>query len=304
MPPIVRKPRTRTLPRVILGVLLLVPLLALPVSANGPMPANYLSFHLTGLSSGIAYADILISISPEDPNYTPLNTETLERYGLSPECDMVTRNLDGFQSFTFHYKDAAASIEVNAVSFCQGTEYKNLYTQYEDLRKNYATVYLAFYDTEGTFVSSSEAITLPGLNGFLVFLGTIDYNYKTGEAAPSMYFSPWTVAFSMFFASVSIGIELLVALIFRIRRGTHLILVVNLISQTFMRAAYYGLIALSFPHLVVIIALEVIVFTTEFLVYRNSSALENESRTKLLVYTIAANTLSFAVVARMNGIGL
>jgi hypothetical protein len=108
----------------------------------------------------------------------------------------------------------------------------------------------------------------------------------------------------MFFASVSIGLELLVALVFQIRRGKRFIFVVNLISQTFMRVAYYGLIALSFPHLVVIIALEAIVFSTEFLVYRNSSALENETRTKLLVYTIAANTLSFAVVAMMNGIGL
>ena len=309
--------------RILVGAIIVLQFFLLPLNvfANGPVAADWLSFSLSNLPIGVAFADVLIQISPEDPKYTPVNTQNLEQTGLSPESEIILFDANGFQSFTFHYKKAASSIEVYGqyngqriepdkgfgyVEFCKGTEYREFYTQYEDLRKNYRTIKLAFLDKNGTIISVSEKFDLPKMNNYHVFLGHIYYDYQTGDINIGIYDNPWFILingfFIIFFTALSVGIEAITALFFHFRREKMaLVVIVNLITQALMRIAYMLLAILSFPHLLSIILLEACVYSAEYMVYRKSRVMADESTKKILIYTITSNTLSLITIAFLNG---
>jgi hypothetical protein len=293
----------------------------LAVSANGPVPADWLLFSLTNLPKDVVFADLLVQISPEDPKYTRVNKQNLEQTGVSPESEIVLYDDEAFRSFTFHYADAVSYIKVydqqdeglaesdtgtGYIEFCKGTEYREFLTQYEDLRTNYSTVKLAFLDSTGSVVSTSETFSLPEISDYHVFLGRIDYDYRTGVTRMGMYDNPWYMLVQIFsillYTTLSIGIEAIVAFIFGFRgEKLALIVTVNLISQFVMRISYLILIVLSLPHVLSIALLELLVYSTEFLVFAKSQVMKNESSKKILIFAVAANTTSLLVIAMLNG---
>lgn len=309
--------------QVLTGIIVVIGVFLLPlnVSANGPVSADWLSFSLNNLPKEVAFADILIQIDQEDSKYTPINTQNLERIGLSSASEIILFDTDGFRSFTFHYKDASSSIDVYGqyngqktepakgsgyIQFCKGTEYREYYTQYEDLRKNFNTIKLIFLDEKGEVISVSEKFDLPKMSDFHVFLGHINYNYQTGDIDIGMYDNPWFIIFNgfliVFFTALSVGIEAVTALFFNYKREKMtLIVIVNLISQAAMRIAYTILLILSFPHFLSIILLEACVYSAEYMIYRKSKAMADERVKRLLIYTITANSLSLITVAFLNG---
>ena len=306
--------------RMLAGTFLVLFFLPISALANGPVAAPWLSFELLDLPKDVAYVDILIKISPNESKFTSINMQNLEELGFMPESDIVLYDVDGFRSFTFHYKDAVSSIDVykdrsrsrphngiGYIEFCNGTEYREFYTQYEDLLTNFRTMKLAFLDDGGAVISVSEEFDLPKMSSLFVFLNYATYDYRTGSIDMDMYTNPWFMVANIFvslsFVVHSIGIEIVTALCFGFNgwRKIALIAIVNAISQTFMRIAY---LILPLPHLPTIILLETLIYSSEFLVYRKSKAMAFDRTIKILIYTIVANTLSFLVVALMNGFGL
>ena len=95
---------------------------------------------------------------------------------------------------------------------------------------------------------------------------------------------------------ISIGIECLLALLFRFKGKKILtVLVVNLCTQVVMRALQ---MFLPLNYWVEVAILETLVYTAEFFLYKKY--LKGVSTGKLLIYTILANTLSLFCGLRLN----
>ena len=86
--------------------------------------------------------------------------------------------------------------------------------------------------------------------------------------------------------------EWLVSLLFQLnRRNSRLVIWTNVISQILMWAAYILLCGiLKLEHLWVVVILEVLIYTGEFLFYRKK--MHEVSWLKCLLYTVTANTAS------------
>ena len=86
--------------------------------------------------------------------------------------------------------------------------------------------------------------------------------------------------------------EWLVSLLFQLnRRNSRLVIWTNVISQILMWAAYILLCgALKLEHIWVVVILEVLIYTGEFLFYRKK--MHEVSWLKCLFYTVTANTAS------------
>ena len=95
-------------------------------------------------------------------------------------------------------------------------------------------------------------------------------------------------ALSILVMLISVCTEFVLALLFKFKGKQLLnILVVNICSQLIMRILY---LVLPFPYLIETVILEVIVYTTEFLIYKKCFA--DVKTSKILTYTIVANTFS------------
>ena len=90
-------------------------------------------------------------------------------------------------------------------------------------------------------------------------------------------------------------VEWLVSLAFCLdRRNSRLVIWTNVISQILMWAAYILLCgALKLEHIWVVVILEVLIYTGEFLFYRKK--MHEVSWLKCLLYTVTANTASLLV---------
>jgi hypothetical protein len=284
------------------------------VSANSPPIAPWLSIDINNLPQSVAFADLLIKLDFEDKNYSHANLQNLAQYSLSEESDIVLYNIGGFKSFTFHYNDAVSAIDVSKergnngissrITFTRDTEYKKIYTQLEDLKNSYSTVKLVFIDEEGGIVSVSEAFTLPKSSGLFDFHNYIEYDYQSGDVNPRISINMWFILASLlytgFFVLLSVGVEVLAALLFQFRgRVIAFIAMVNVLTQTVMRIAY---ILLPLPHLFPVVLLELLVYSSEFFIYRKSKIMASEKTSWLRLYVIVANTLSLFIVVLLRGL--
>lgn len=90
---------------------------------------------------------------------------------------------------------------------------------------------------------------------------------------------------------VSIGTESIIALLFGFKGKRLLsILTVNVCSQIIMRVLS---VVLPLTYLIETVILEVLVYGTEFLIYRKR--FEQISTTKIAIYTVIANTASLSL---------
>jgi len=279
-----------------------------PALANGPPPPPWLNVELRNLPENAVFADILIEIGEGDPNFIHVNEGNLARFGLYAQAEIVGLNVDGFMSFTFHYRDAAAEIYIDEhrvrlagrgrVAFGRGEGHRGFGEQLADLRRNYRDMKIVLLDYAGNVISVSDQFTLPEerQEGMLVNLHGLDYDHQTGEVRLRAHVNSFVLFGAFLLVPVimlfSIGIEIVVGRLFGFSgKKLLLILCVNAGTQAAMWLAYFGFMA-RLPHLVAIIILEMCIYVTEFVVYRKSSIMADESTRKILLYTIIANTLS------------
>lgn len=290
----------------------LIPLLfclfALPVSANSPMPADHLWVVFSSLPDGAVYADLLIRIHEQDSNYVDFQPSA---YGdeKSDLKEIADYSEEGYRSFSLHYKNAKSNIKIEhlfedcyAVEFCSGLEYGEYLTQYEDLMENYRSIKIAILDENYKILSISDSVELPKEEYRAInFYGEIEYDPLENKIAADISLNPYFVIFGSLFSIVgallSVGIEFLVALLFRFReRQLFTILVVNIFSQIIMRTLY---LLLPLSYLVLTIILEALVYTVESIVFIKK--IQGVSAWKIVTYTTVANTLSLLIGVWVNG---
>ncbi len=272
--------------------------LSFSVSANAPMPADHLSVYITNLPEGAVYADLLIKIPKDDLNYVDFQSSAYGDDKLLVK-EIANYSKDGYRSFTLHYRNAKSNIKIEhaynenyMVKFCCGSEYREYLTQYEDLLNNYRNFKIALLDKDFKIISVSDSAKLPKDIPSISFYGDVEYDAFKNKIEVNSMVNPYFVFFGSFLSIIvmiiSIVTEFLVALIFRFRGKQLLnIFVVNTSSQLIMRILY---LVLPFPYLIETVIFEVIVYTTEFLIYKKLFA--DVKTNKILAYTIVANTFS------------
>lgn len=285
-------------------VLLFVASFSLPVSvsANAPVPVDHLTAILSNLPDNAVYADLLIKIDENDPQYVDFQPNAFV-HTASGARELVAYSKDGFRSFTFHYKDAKSNIRISHyynydhtithyVDFCNGLEYRDYLTQYENLRKDYRDIKLVLLDKEFNIIAVSETTQLPKESSAFRFNGSIYYDFTTNIVEYDNQINPLYVIFGGFYSIlimlISIWTEVTLARFFGLeRKYRRTILIVNVCSQIIMRVLYA---VMPFTYLVETCILEILVYSAEFLIYKKRFG---EVRTRTLVYyTVAANTLS------------
>lgn len=290
----------------LLGILpvliILAVLLSTPVLANSPPPADRLTVAISNLPEGAVYAELLIKIGEDDPNYVDFQSNALSCNPQSVK-EILDYESEGFRSFTLHYKDAQSYVRLKGydsesyycVDFGGGTDYNSYLTQYEDLRKNYRDFKIALLDKDFNIIHVSELSQLPELNSAITFSGFVYYdvsqNSIEAQTWVNSYFIVFGGIFALFFMSLSVGTEIVGALLFGFR-GKHIktVFVVNVCSQIIMRVLY---ILSPFAYLFETIVLEAFVYCTEFFVYRKS--FKEIGTARIVAYTVIANTLSLFV---------
>lgn len=164
-------------------------------------------------------------------------------------------------------------------------------TQYEDLRENYSDIKIALLDKDFNIIVVSEATRIPKENRAILFSGMIDYDVSNDSFHADTMISPYFILFSISIMLVSIGTESIIALLFGFKGKRLLsILTVNVCSQIIMRVLY---VVLPLTYLIETVILEVLVYGTEFLIYRKR--FEQISTTKIAIYTVIANTASLSL---------
>ena len=282
----------------IFSLLLLLCSMPVCVSANAPGPAARLVVAFSNLPEGAVYADILIKMDESDINYV-----AFEPNDYAPDVEaareLVEYCEDGYRSFTFHYRNANSNIalehfynEFYCVDFGDASDYNELHTQYEDLRKNYRDIKIVLLDQNFNILHVSKETSLPKERDLVVFDGLVYYDAANGSfRVPTrlnlFYIFLWLVV-SVLVIGLSVGVEMLIAALLRMK-GSKLrqILMVNLCTQLAMRVLY---MLLPFAYLVETLILEILVYGTEFCIYKKRFA--DMSPARIAGYTIIANTVS------------
>ena len=94
------------------ALIMLTTIVAAPAIASPLMSDPIITVRIVNLPENVVFADILIKIDENDPNFTVVNEGNLALFGLDAQAGIVGFNNNGFMSFTFHYLNAAAEIRV------------------------------------------------------------------------------------------------------------------------------------------------------------------------------------------------
>jgi len=282
-------------------ILLLISLLPVSVYANSPAPADYLYVLVSDKPDDAVYAELLIKIDTDDINYVDFQPNA-HADDVSSVRELIEYNVDGYRSFTFHYKDAKSNMEMEdyyddlyIAKFCNIAEHTGYLTQYEDLRENYHDIKIALMDKDYKILTVSDAGQIPKEKPFFVFYGGVTYNVSDGSITADEVFNPYSILYAVVVLLsvcvpilLSAGIEVVAALLFKFK-GKQLLTVflANLSTQIAMYLLYA---ALPFTYLIETIILEVLVYLTEFFVYKK--CFKQMSTGKILLYTVVANTVS------------
>lgn len=307
--------KTKKIRFLFLVLMLVFFVLPVSVSANAPDAMDHLSVNITNPPEGAVYADLLIQFSEGDPNYVEFQSGS---YGADAAAlkEITAYSDNGYQSFTIHYKNAKSIVEMKEaevqrpedayvkVDFCASPNQQSGWVfefkdQYKDIMDNYRNIKIAFLDKDFKVLSVSPPIELPEITLFRSFSGVLKYDAACGAYQFHTWYNAWAwvgIFISVFLMQISIGIECLLALLFRFKGKKILtVLVVNLCTQVVMRALQ---MFLPLNYWVEVAILETLVYTAEFFLYKKY--LKDVSTGKLLIYTILANTLSLFCGLRLN----
>jgi len=269
--------------------------------ANAPGKAKKLIFEISNLPNDVVYADLLIKMEEDDKQYVEFQEQSFVENQAAVE-ELVNYSIDGYRSFTFHYKEAESNIKIEpffddgyCVSFGDGFSQKELLRQHEDLRKNYNEVKIALLDEEYHILSVSDVCEIPKEDKMFSFGGTISYDAESGEFTVDRFFNPYYVVVSalsvIMMILLSVFLEWLVAVLFKFSNKERVkILIVNVCTQVAMRLLYF---VLPFSYVVETIILEALVYGSEILIYKKT--FKEKTVGNVLVYTVVANTISLII---------
>lgn len=280
--------------------LLLLPVLALAVSANAPAPPAYFYCSVDDPPPQAVYVDILIPLSEQDEAYTPYN-EKNEIYGhLNKDSPIVSYAQDGYRSLSFHYAGVSADPEISSALFTM-----EQYSQSID--RIAPSIKVALLDESGRVLQVSEAVSTlpPQENQFareIVYTaGQAEIHFEEHYRGSVSAVRPLTLsllAAMLVRMLLSIGIECLIALPFGLR-GIGKIALINLATQLVLGAV---ILWSGWPYGLAIGVMEPIIYIGEGLLYLR--LFPSLSKRRVLLYTVCANTVTLGMGLILNAAGL
>ena len=287
--------------------IILVCSLSVPVFANAPDFADIFTVIIQNMPPEAVYADLLIKIDEKDKNYIPFQSSDLgDDEALLSELSNYSE--DGYSSFTLHYKNAVSNNKINKyyddeyyVTFCKGpASIHEFYAQYEDILNNYGKVKIALLDKDFKIIAVSDEVDVSKTSLVTYFTGMIYYDLSENSIEAMMYDNPYFIVFGGFLSMVvmwlSVGIEVLIALIFGFRKKQLLpILIANVCTQTVMRLLYC---VIPLSYWLETLILEFLIYLVEFLIYKKF--IKEADTKKILIYTIVANTITLLLGLAFN----
>lgn len=131
-----------------LTVIVTLVLISLPVTVFAWVPDPYFWCWIdaAAIPEGTIYVDMLLPIQESDPGYTSFHESNGQKYGISPDSEIVSYQQDGFRSYTFHIKDACG--EIRPYYQYDFSVPRETYERYKELLKDYEDHCFVFRDGE------------------------------------------------------------------------------------------------------------------------------------------------------------
>ena len=293
--------KIRKMTRFLLSVLLLL-ILPISVSANGPAPDPWYQFQLSNLPEGTVYVDLLIYLPESDPMYEKLVSANLTEE-ISEESEIIVYCEGDYRSYTFHYRNALSAIRVDRNSevyfftdYTAGKQGVTVRYDHADEIFSRGEIRLVMLDAEGNILKISPLLSLEPREFLSYLVGSFIYDAKTDEL--TVFTGGAGTGWIIYFALCLLGllltcvIESLIACTFGLyKQYGNLIKWTNVISQLTMHILYITLYRYVFwKYTYATILLEILVYVGEFLFYRWE--MQDISAGKCLTYTAVANTVS------------
>ena len=279
-------------------IILLFILCVLPLTAyaNSPPPPSHFYVQIDNLPDNAVYADILIKIDAQSDGYAPFNSDNGNRYGIAADSEIVGYDYDGYMSLSFHYNGVYS--EMNPGNFL----YFQMTPASQSIDKITESLKVALFDKDGNIIQVSPSIsTIPPKNQFARELiydadGTMFEIQFNDFYRGSINFLLSIVVLIFGRMLLSVVIETLIAIPFKIK-PLRKIVIVNLITQiallTFM--GFSGLTYMS-----AIIIGEIFVYLSECAAYM--MMFKSVKKSRIIIYTITANTATLILGLILNGV--
>ncbi len=296
--------------RIFILFLIMFTVFAQTTHANSPAPQEYLQIKIINKPDELVYCDLLLEFKENDRNYTSLYEPNAEKYAFSENSDLVQYNVDGFESYTFHYKNARSLIKLQEASNIYesskfspgehaifGADSRDSITKHNlDFRNKYKIIKLIFLGENGNVLGVSEKINL-FTSQIAAFDYRIEYDYSKMEIInDGKRVDPNSIYLGLFFPSISliplsVFIEVLVSRLFKFdRKSRSYVWHINFTTQLIMR---FLQLCVPIPYIPLTIILEILVFITELIYYKKK--FPEKGIKKLVIFTAAANITSLII---------
>lgn len=302
----------------VLMILVFVLLIPLTVSANSPPPVRIIGVRVFEKPVDCVYVDLLIKIDSEDENYIALNSGYCEKLGFDENSEIVQYSKNGYASYTFHFLDAVSDNTLVKKESSDGSafydaEFAKYYitdtgfssTALSRLRNGYSNMKLVLLDAQGGIIQISDRFDIGSSShstrGGVIYhaeTNTIEVNEYVGSFVRFLQSIMTLLLIALFRFIFSIGTETLIAAAFKLKPYWKIV-TVNLITQLILTIA---MAFSSYDYWITVIALEVFVYLSEFAIY--SMLYKNFSKTRILLYTVIANTASLGFGLLLNYLGI
>ena len=243
--------------------------------------------------------DMLIPLPEDDRHYEPLVAANLPD-SFSVNAPILNYSEKNFRSYTFHYKNAKSMIRIGedqaVFFFTDALEATPMWEHEPDIYDR-GRIRLAMLDDRGNILKVSRSFSVKG-GIFDIQYNTFHYDGKTDTLTRDARVDTFAMLLFLFLSIAGVVLtcflEDLIALPFKLWKPYgKLILCTNILSQILMRLLYVLLYGWIFSQYVWTVAiLEILVYSGEFLFYRRK--MKDISNTRVLWYTITANTVSLA----------
>ena len=286
----------------ILVLFLLLCICPITVSANSPELAPIFLFDFENLPEGTKYVDLLVELPDSNTNFVPVVYENLPD-GFSEDAPIVSYYADGFRSYTFHYADAKSMIKIKAdgsVIYFADERNHTMWEHEKDIHDR-GKIRLALLDESGNILKVSRTFSIRSTSMLYYQLNRFHYDAQEDTLLIDTEFS---IGGACVFALLSVAgivltcfLEEMIAIPFKLLKpyGT-MITLTNLVSQIVMRLLHILLYNRVFTHYWwLVLVLEVLVYSGEFVFYRWK--MKAVSKSRVLWYTVAANTVSLVIGA-------
>ena len=270
-------------------------MLPLTAYANSPPPPSHFYVQIDNPPENAVYADILIKLDAQSDGYTPFNSGNGTRQGITAESEIVRYGHDGYVSLSFRYDKVYSDIKLeNFIYFEMNPASQSIDKITESLK-------VALLDKDGNILQISPPInTTPPSNQFareLIYdadgtLFEIRFNdFYRGSV--NLLFPIFLLVFGRML--LSIGVETLIAVPFKIK-PLRKIAIVNFITQIALIAfiCFSGL-----NYIYAVIVGEIFVYLSEGAAYM--LMFKSVKKTRIIIYTITANTATLIIGLMMNG---